>query len=270
MLQFNNVMEVFKLLDKTNCRKCREKTCMAFAAAVFKGEKRLDECPFISRDTAALYGPPRTNRNSPEIDLEESIAAMRKTIRGLDLKTRAEIIQGVFHNERLTLKIMGKDFSVDSNSSIYTDLHVNNWVVISSFNYIIQCKGVPVRNEWVPFRELPGGLDWYRLFGQQCEKPLKNLGDTHPDLLKDLVDLFSGKHVSEQFQSDISVVLSPLPLVPMLICYWEPEDGMESSLNLFFDATAGHNLGIEGVYLLGVGITQMFEKLALLHGFKNH
>lgn len=270
MLQFNNVMEVFKLLDKTNCRKCREKTCMAFAAAVFKGEKRLDECPFVSKDTAALYGPPKANRKSPEIDLEESIAAMRETIRGLDLKARAEIIQANFHNERLTLKIMGKDFSVDSDCTIYTDLHVNNWVVISSFNYIIQCKGVPVKNEWVPFRELPGGQDWYRLFGQQCEKPLKNLGDSHPDLLKDLVELFSGKHVTEQFQSDISVVLFPLPLVPMLICYWEPEDGMESSLNLFFDATAGHNLGIEGVYLLGVGITQMFEKLALLHGFKNH
>mgnify|MGYP000668137593 CR=1 FL=1 len=33
----NSAMEVFKHLDKSNCRECGEKTCLAFAGAVFMG-----------------------------------------------------------------------------------------------------------------------------------------------------------------------------------------------------------------------------------------
>ena len=35
-------------------------------------------------------------------------------------------------------------------------------------------------------------------------------------------------------ESDVALVLHPLPRVPMLICYWHAEDGMASDLNLFF------------------------------------
>ena len=66
---------------------------------------------------------------------------------------------------------------------------------------------------------------------------------------------------------DISVVLHPLPAVPIMICYWLPEEGLESSLNVYFDETANKNLGIDAVFTLGVGLAQMFAKIALRHGF---
>jgi hypothetical protein len=56
--------------------------------------------------------------------------------------------------------------------------------------------------------------------------------------------------------------------VPLLICYWKPEDGLESSLNIFFDATAEENLNIESIYILGAGLVIMFEKLAVRHGIQ--
>jgi hypothetical protein len=56
--------------------------------------------------------------------------------------------------------------------------------------------------------------------------------------------------------------------VPLLICYWKPEDGLESSLNIFFDATAEENLNIESIYILGTGLVIMFEKLAVRHGIQ--
>ena len=52
-----------------------------------------------------------------------------------------------------------------------------------------------------------------------------------------------------------------------MICYWTPEDGLQSSLNLYFDKTADENLDIGSVFTLGAGLTQMFAKLALRHGF---
>ena len=47
MPQFQTLMEVLKILPKTNCRQCDEKTCMAFSAAVFKGEKRAQVIPVL-------------------------------------------------------------------------------------------------------------------------------------------------------------------------------------------------------------------------------
>ena len=35
MAQPKNAMEIFKLLDQSNCRECGQKTCLAFAGAVF-------------------------------------------------------------------------------------------------------------------------------------------------------------------------------------------------------------------------------------------
>ncbi len=38
-------LDVFKLLPRTNCGQCVQRTCMAFAAAVVTGEATIDECP---------------------------------------------------------------------------------------------------------------------------------------------------------------------------------------------------------------------------------
>ena len=83
-----------------------------------------------------------------------------------------------------------------------------------------------------------------------------------------MLQVFNGKQVEKHYDSDISLVLHPLPKIPILICYWQPEDGLESNLNLFFDANSDDNLGLESIYGLGAGLVRMFEKLAVTHGYK--
>ena len=94
---------------------------------------------------------------------------------------------------------------------------------------------------------------------------MKQVADLHTGLFDDMVHIFSGKQVQQQFESDISVVLHPLPRVPLMVCYWLPDDGLQSSLNLFFDDTAAANLAIEAIYTLGAGLSLMFEKIAQRH-----
>lgn len=266
MAQFANLMEVLSLLDKSNCRKCGEKTCMVFAASVFSGKRQLHECPTVSQEDIAKYGVQSKKRNKIEEENEKVLSLLKDRLASIDFEERAETIGATCHNGRITLKIMGKDFSVDKEGNAYTDIHVNPWVLIAALNYIIFSKATPLSSNWVPLRELPSGKDWYRLFGQSCEKVLKKTADTYSDLFSDLVRMFSGTQVEDQFKSDVAVILSPLPLVPMLICYWKPEEGMESALGLFFDDTGEANLGIEGLYSLGVGFASMIEKLARQHG----
>jgi hypothetical protein len=266
MPRFNTLMDVFKLLEKSNCRKCNEKTCLAFAAAVIGGRRPLSDCPLVDPEIAREVDGQAPKRVNVQQEVENQLAKLKAQLRQVDFTDAARRIGAAYDGRKLVVKVMGKDFGLDAGGTVYTDIHTNPWVTAPIVNYILHCKGTPVKGEWVPLRELPSGADWYRLFGQRCEKPMQKVADGYPDLFSDLVDLFNGRPAGEQFQSDVAMVLFPLPLVPLLVCYWHAEDGMDSNLNLFFDVTAEENLGIDGLYALGTGITRMFEKLALRHG----
>ena len=126
-------------------------------------------------------------------------------------------------------------------------------------------RGGRPTGRWLPFRELEQAAGRGLHFEQMCEKPLKRLVDAHAELLKDLIDLFSGERSVNLFGSDMSLVLYPLPRIPVLICYWEPEDDMESSLHVFLDATATDHLSVEWIHSLCAGLVTMFEKIASKH-----
>ena len=266
MAHFNNLMEIFKLLNKSNCRDCYEKTCMAFAAAVFQGRKQLADCPHLESDVVERFGGHTENRTTIEQNLNHTMAQLKKKIATIDLAASAQRLGARFSNGKLTISVLGKDFGVDPEGNLSSDIHIHAWVTIPLLSYIINSAGRPVAGKWVPFRELNNGKSMVRLFEQRCEKPLKKVADTYTDLFEDMIHIFNGKQVEKHYAADISLVLHPLPKVPVLICYWKPEDGLESSLNLFFDSSAEDNLNIESVYALATGLVRMFEKIALRHG----
>lgn len=267
MEKFKNTMDVFKLLDKTNCRKCNKPTCLAFAAAVFQGQISLSECPFVHENILKTYGAETNTYESRfEQEYRKTIGQLKEKIKQIDLESRAARLGGKFFNNRLTLKILGKEFGVDINGDFYTDIHVNPWISIPVVNYILYSKGVALTNTWVPFRELETAKDWSQFFEHQCVGLFKKVADSSPSFFEDIIELFNGKPVENHYEADVALIIRPLPLLPMLICYNHPEDGLESDLNLFFDTTADQNLPIENIYTLATGLATMFKKLAATHG----
>ncbi|MDA8404002.1 MAG: DUF3786 domain-containing protein [Desulfobacteraceae bacterium] len=268
MTQLKTTMDIFKLLDKSNCRDCGEKTCLAFAASVFKGKRQLSECPRLDQGIVLKYAGNTRKAQSIEEDMADAVAALKEKIRAIDLSEAALRVGGRFTGGRLRFRILGKEFEVDATSRFYSDIHINPWLMIPVLNYIISGGGAPLSGKWVSFRELKDGMVRNPLFEQRCEKPLKRVADEYPDFFKDLLDIFAGRQVDHLFESDISIVLQFLPLMPMLVCYWKPDDGMDSSFHLFFDETAADNLPVDALYTLVAGYVHMFEKIAARHGGK--
>ena len=268
MARFRNLMEVFTLLEKSNCRKCNEPTCQAFAAAVFKGQKALRECPCLAPDVLARFAQEDPSRQAAEAaaEAENALAGLQRKVADIDLSARADTLGGRFAGGKLMLKIMGKDFSIDTKGDLSSDIHINGWVGVPVLGYVLRGAPAAISGEWLPFRELKGGKPRNGLFMQMCEKPMKRIADSHPEFFEDLIRLFNGKPVEKHYQSDISLVLHPFPKVPILICYWKAEEGLASELNLFFDKSVEHNLEIDAVYTLIAGIARMFEKLFMRHG----
>ncbi|MFZ5868705.1 MAG: DUF3786 domain-containing protein [Thermodesulfobacteriota bacterium] len=266
MVQLSNAMEIFKILPRTNCKDCGVPTCLAFAAAVFKGENRLADCSHIDKATLETFSVQNSDSRTLEREQAEALGFLKQKIAEIDLKSSAERLGALFSGDKLTIKCLGKDFHVDSQGNVTSDCHVHGWVTIPLLNYVISCSGKPVSGNWVPMRELKNGATWARLFGQRCEKPLKQVMDTHTDLFDIMIHIFDAKPAPNAFDSDIAVVLHPLPGMPMLFCYWKPDGAMDSSLNVFFDDTAEDNLIIDSIYTLATGLVIMFEKIAATHG----
>ncbi len=266
MRQLNNAMDILKILKKTNCGSCQVPTCLAFAAAVFRGEKGLGDCPYIETSEIEQFEVNNGDSRTLDRELEKALAKLGREIAAVDFAASAERLLASFSGGKLTIKCLGKDFIVGSRGEVVSDCHVHGWVTVPLLNYVISCAGKPVSGNWVPFRELKNGSNWSRLFEQRCEKPLKQVADRYTDLFEHMIHIFGAKRAPNAFDSDIAVVLHPLPRIPMLICYWKPEGEMESALNVFFDDTAEDNLVIDCLYRLGAGLVIMFEKIAVTHG----
>ncbi len=266
MAQINNVMDIFKLLKKNNCRECYAPTCLSFAADVFNGSKQLDECPHIDGEIIKLYNGNTAVKPSMDEDINKRVEELKKKIESIDLSKAAKRIGAVYSDNRLTLRILGKQFHVHSNGKLSSDLHMIPWLTVPVMNYVLEGGGSDTTGKWSPFRELEGGKG-NRLYRQTCEKPMKKIADTYTDLFEDLIHIFNGKKVENHYSSDISLVIYPLPKLPILICYWKPEDGLESDLNLFFDSGAESIVNIDIIYSIIAGLVQMFEKISQKHRY---
>jgi hypothetical protein len=261
----NSAMEVFKHLEKSNCRECGEKSCLAFAAAVYQSRKPINLCPRLDPQIIELFasdGSTDTDKDPGENFIEE----LKQKLPEIDLAEAAKRIGGAYDGRKLTIKIMGKEFGVDSEGNFSSDIHVNPWISGPFLVYIIYSKGLELTGEWVSFRELKVGKAFsYPFFQKRCELVMKDIADQYTELFDDLVHIFGGQRVAEQFESDVSVVLYPLPKVPIMICYWGGDDGLGSSINLFFDKSADENLPNDSLFTLCVGLATMLAKLSRRH-----
>jgi hypothetical protein len=266
MKQFKNSFEIYKLLNKSNCKECGERTCLAFSGKVFHEQNQLSDCPHVDQTTLKTYGGSIIGElNKGENNIENVISKLKQEIRQIDLPSIANEIGGFFSEGKLALKVFGKDFYIHPNGEVSSDLHLNYWIIIPLLKYTNAHTKVPLTGKWISFRELTTGNSRYPLFRQRSELPMSKIAETYTGLFEDLILVFNGRQVENHNGSDISLVVHPLPMLPILISYWKPEEGFESNFNFLFDSSAEQNLEIEQINTICSGIAIMFQKLSIKH-----
>jgi hypothetical protein len=266
MTRITNPYDIYKLLPQTSCGECTLPNCLAFAAAVIKGGKKPADCPYLTPEAREKLSGSIGIREEFDRVRGEDLETLRNRLKDIDFAWKAEELGSRMAGDRLVIKSLGKDFFVDPRGRVTSECHTHAWMVMPLLSYIVHSSGVDISHRWVPFRELKDGAPMSPLFVQRAEKPLKKLLDNYPDLLGDLLSMFSGRRAdNDLFDSDLALSLYPLPKVPILLCYWNAEAGMDSNLNIFFDVSAEEHLTIESIFSLGVGLVMMFEKIARKH-----
>ena len=260
-------LDILKHTPRTNCGECGLGSCMAFSLQVVQGRKRPQDCPYLDAEFAERLGEAGPNSQAPEPDRRETLLeTLRKDVRGIDLASVAAKLGGVMRGDRLAIRCLGKTFEIDPEGGLHSDAHVHGWIHLPVLQYVVHGEGKDPTGVWATFRELGGLRDWNRFFSHRCEKPLHEMADEHADLLFNILSLFGHHFDADDLTADRSVVLLPLPKVPIVLLYWLPEEGFESKLSLLFDKATEANLGAEGTYLLVQGILEMFRRFIAKHG----
>lgn len=262
-------LEIYRFLQKSNCRKCDLPSCLSFAAAVMRGEKELNQCPYVDGSALEQLKGSLPPQPANEDGREKIIRQLRALIKVVDFAEAAERLGVSKSGNMLTVRCLCKDFHIDSEGNVRSDCHTTPWLIVPLLSYIIYGAGKEIAGKWALFKELDGGADWARLFAQRCEIPLKKLIDAHTDLFEDVIDIFDGRPIEDAVSCAFSVLIHPLPKVPILIRYWNKEGDFDSALTLMFDLTAKDNLGIEALYTICVGLLTMFERITLTHGHRS-
>ena len=87
MGQPKNAMEIFQVLDQSNCRECGKKTCLAFAGAVFMGQKKLTDCPKLDPDSIEWFSPVDEAAVTIEQDGEQSLKHLIRQVANTYIKS---------------------------------------------------------------------------------------------------------------------------------------------------------------------------------------
>ena len=266
-----NALEVLKHLPRTNCRECGLPTCLAFAAAVVAGQKRLRDCPFLLPEVAARLDDALDQHTPSGAALMEHLEALKKRVVDLDFAETAARLEITHKGRRLAVHCLGRLFEIDRQGTLTSQCHANPWVHLPLLNYLLDGAGQGPTGEWLPFRSLTDAREWGRFFEWRCEAPLQRLTQAHPELVFDILDLFGARpHAVEPDEGapkpDYSVVVWPLPKVPFLIRYWRPDGDFESELSLLFDSSINTNLAPRSLFQLGQGIVEMLTRFVQRHG----
>ncbi|HZD61030.1 MAG TPA: DUF3786 domain-containing protein, partial [Anaerolineae bacterium] len=219
MSGFSSPLDIYKILNKSNCRQCQVPTCMAFAALVFRGEKTLDSCPHIDRELLEQFTRDTVNKSMPEQNGEEVLQQLKRKITGVDFPAAAKRLGARPIGHKLAVKCLGKDFFVDNEGNIDSECHINTWLTMPLLSYIVSSKGSDPQDNWVKFSQLKEGMSWNPFFQKRCEEPLKRVADADEKLFFDIAQVFGGIKLNENSSADWSLILRPLPKVPFLVRY---------------------------------------------------
>jgi hypothetical protein len=111
------LLEIYKLLNKSNCGECGLATCLAFAQSAASGVKGAEDCPHLGGDAAEMVGRRADGADQSggfsASGFEASIEALRDKVRSTDLKEAAPRLGAEFKEGRLSVRVLGREFLLD-------------------------------------------------------------------------------------------------------------------------------------------------------------
>lgn len=123
--------------------------------------------------------------------------------------------------------------------------------------YLAKCSGLPLRNKWISFLELPEGEHHFVPFQNEAMKPLAQKFGSDLPAFSRIGENLGGKPIS---MGDMALSLPVLPKLPLALALWEGDEEFPPKANVLFDGVAPTCLTTAGLWVLGIEVVGRFIK----------
>jgi hypothetical protein len=163
-------------------------------------------------------------------------------------------------NKRIKLSFFKKEIIVDLNKKkIYflkswgsdeepLDMYSSSLIL----HYLLNADGTPPANNWISYRELPGGLFYWQTIPKVLEPLIKKYENNGEGFLKKTFEIGGGKYAQFKFGS----VIYPFKMFPVLMIFDEKSTEFEANIRVLFDGSAHHYLKTDVVKLIIIYIVK--------------
>lgn len=126
---------------------------------------------------------------------------------------------------------------------------------VSVIEYLLGAKELEPSGRWMLMKDLKGGRGFAQSHPLPHEGILGLYGRDREGFLQRGLQL-GGEPM--RF-GDASVILKPLPRIPMLFVLWEGDEEFPPRLNVLFDQTASEHLRLDALYGLAVEVIRRYS-----------
>ncbi len=250
-----------KVLPRTNCRDCGYQTCLAFAGMVVSEKLPLNKCPHIPGEIltwaqAELDAQYREGKWLKKDMAKEALVLAREKAASMNLGDISRRIGGelITRDGQTYVSLPYFNSSVCITLEQITDsagheLSRNE----QTFIYMHMAHGgtKPPSGVMKSLKEFPNTISKVSSMRGHVEAPLQKQFAGSLDPLKAACLAAGGEDVSLTYE-DPSAAFSfrAFPLVPVVLLFWDAEDGFEAEAKLLFDQTIVEHLDIESIMFL--------------------
>ncbi len=265
------ILDLIKMLPRTNCKECGYPTCMAFATHVLREGVIPGKCPYSESEDLAFIEQSLVDQGADSAYPEHLFSA-RKFVQGkikdYDFSLDADKIGARLVDDKdgpyLIVNLCERLYRVDKEQVAPLDGGEHDlWEHILLYNYVAEAGGRALTGNWVPMESLPGSLAKRKVFVSGCEEKIATAYSGHPELLRKALKELKADFPDLESNAEVAAVFYPLPKIPFQLLFWDAdlEDGFSAQVKILFDETVLDYLDIESLVFLGENCAQRFEGL---------
>lgn len=123
--------------------------------------------------------------------------------------------------------------------------------------YFDKSDGAPLAGQWISFSELPDGRFYTHAFQGYTGNELVRAFQSNYENYVSAAEKLGGLRLSF---SDASYAFQALPRVSLMSVFWRGDEDFPASIQILFDANAGHHLSTDVCAILGSMLVRRFMK----------
>ncbi len=261
------ILDLYKVLPRTNCGACGQPTCLAFAARVLTESEALGKCPQLPWEAQQLEPQIKAQsqaRGRRPDSLAVALSFVQAKMATLDFASLAGGLGADYGEEGgrayLRLAYFGQPVQVFKDELVFPpEAAENPWTAIVIYNYIASQGNQPLAGQWITFQTLPNSVSKAKTL-DVLEKKVAAHFSGRPALFQEAIAGAAGKPVAEAGNANVKALFWPLPRVPMLLLFWEAmeEENFGAQCHFLFDARVMVYLDLESLLFL---VEQLLDRL---------